>query len=115
MNREDDQPLWDILGKPAAPRVSPFFARDVVREIRTEAHGFAGLRSFFVWPKVAAFSGLAAAVLVASIAVHHSRNNHELQPSRMVAVSKVSPDEDFDRDIDDLVANDSDDDDVAVL
>ena len=35
MKREDDQELWDLLGKASPPPdVSPFFARDVLREIR---------------------------------------------------------------------------------
>ena len=35
MKREDDQELWDLLGKASPPpTVSPFFARDVLREIR---------------------------------------------------------------------------------
>jgi hypothetical protein len=36
MKREDDQELWDLLGKSSAPTVSPFFARNVLREIRQE-------------------------------------------------------------------------------
>ena len=35
MKREDDQELWDLLGKAEQPPVvSPFFARNVLREIR---------------------------------------------------------------------------------
>ena len=34
MNRDDDKELWDLLGRAAKPSVSPFFARNVVREIR---------------------------------------------------------------------------------
>ena len=36
MKREDDQELWDLLGQSSAPTVSPFFARNVLREIRQE-------------------------------------------------------------------------------
>ena len=34
MKRDDDQKLWDLLGQTAEPKISPFFARNVVREIR---------------------------------------------------------------------------------
>ncbi|MEP6821744.1 MAG: hypothetical protein ABI946_05275 [Chthoniobacterales bacterium] len=37
MKREDDHELWDLLGKADhTPVVSPFFARNVLREIRRE-------------------------------------------------------------------------------
>jgi hypothetical protein len=34
MNRDDDPKLWDLLGQAAEPKISPFFARNVLREIR---------------------------------------------------------------------------------
>ena len=34
MKREDDEKLWDLLGHSAEPKISPFFARNVLREIR---------------------------------------------------------------------------------
>jgi hypothetical protein len=34
MKREDDEKLWDLLGRGADPKISPFFARNVVRETR---------------------------------------------------------------------------------
>jgi hypothetical protein len=34
MKRDDDQKLWDLLGHASEPKVSPFFARNVLREIR---------------------------------------------------------------------------------
>jgi hypothetical protein len=39
MRREDDQELWDLLGQAKAPAASPFFARNVVRQVRQEARG----------------------------------------------------------------------------
>ena len=58
MEREDDQHLWDILGKSASPRVSPFFARNVLRRIREDARP-----SFFAsfgWRRLIPVSALAA-------------------------------------------------------
>jgi len=40
MQREDDQQLWDLLGRTAEPKLSPFFARNVLREIRQGASRF---------------------------------------------------------------------------
>jgi len=34
MNNEERDELWDLLGKARQPAVSPFFARNVVREVR---------------------------------------------------------------------------------
>jgi hypothetical protein len=34
MNRDDDPKLWDLLGQADEPKISPFFARNVLREIR---------------------------------------------------------------------------------
>jgi hypothetical protein len=36
MRREDDQELWDLLGQTKTPAASPFFARNVVRQVREE-------------------------------------------------------------------------------
>ena len=36
MNRDDDQELWDLLGKRQPQTLSPFFARNVVRQVRQE-------------------------------------------------------------------------------
>lgn len=37
MEKDDDRRLWDLLGKSPAPAISPFFARNVTREIRGSA------------------------------------------------------------------------------
>lgn len=114
MNREDDKELWDFLGKAPQPPVSPFFARNVVREVRAETN-VSGWQRFFGRPRLPALGGLAAALVVAALVIHHqTATDKAFTRSRTVAVAKVAPDEDFDTDIDDLVADDNDDD-VAVL
>ena len=47
MNREDDPQLWELLGQAAEPKVSPFFARNVVREVRGLAQAQGKLRTWF--------------------------------------------------------------------
>lgn len=36
MKRDDDEQLWELLGHAAKPHLSPFFARNVLRQIRQE-------------------------------------------------------------------------------
>ncbi len=36
MKRDDDQQLWDLLGRTPGPRLSAFFSRNVLRQIRQE-------------------------------------------------------------------------------
>src|SRR5436189_171653 len=45
MKREDDQELWDLLGQAAEPKVSPYFARNVSREVR-QASGWTTFRGW---------------------------------------------------------------------
>lgn len=116
MDQEDDQKLWELLGKGRTPQVSPFFARNVLRATRAEPKVFAGLRSWFVRPKLAVFSGVAAAVIAMAVALHFSSNGKQTLPRENVDLVKANVDEDFATDIDDLIAaGDDDDDDVAVL
>ena len=36
MNADDNDKLWELLGKTRQPAVSPFFARNVLRAVRQE-------------------------------------------------------------------------------
>ena len=64
MKREDDPKLWDLLGHSPEPTASPFFARNIVREVR--ALGAAGsVRRWFSIRKLVP----AATVAMALIAV----------------------------------------------
>ena len=36
MKREDDEQLWALLGRNPGPKASPFFARNVLRQVREE-------------------------------------------------------------------------------
>jgi len=62
MKREDDQELWDLLGHSPEPKISPFFARNVVREVRALG---GNLRRWFSIRRLVP----AASVAVALIAV----------------------------------------------
>ena len=65
MNREDDQELWDLLGQVSEPTISPFFARNVVRQVRGEGQAgwSAKLRSWLQMRRLVPVSGVAVALL----------------------------------------------------
>ena len=62
MNRDDDQELWDLLGKSQPQTLSPFFARNVVRQVRQEPNWRE--RAFGWLPLRRAIPALAAAVVI---------------------------------------------------
>ena len=64
MKREDDDQLWDLLGKAARPQASPFFARNVLRQIREEPRWNWG--PWISWRRLVPASGLAVAVAIAT-------------------------------------------------
>ena len=65
MNREDDQSLWDLLDKAAAPEISAFFARNVLRKIREERSWPGYLARFFSGRRLIPAAALAAAMVAA--------------------------------------------------
>ncbi len=105
MNREDDQELWDLLGKSAQPTVSPFFARDVVRQIRQEK-GWMGYARGWLRPRRLIPATAIALVMVVSGLSIHSRISADNPPE---LVAKIDP-QDYDTvaDLDDLLATDDD-------
>ena len=92
MNRDDDQQLWDLLGQAAEPRVSSFFARNILRQIRQDPPAGSWLRLRILVP---AFGGavivIAAAIFLRSSPVPEKRVPRE--PDRLVAtqVPKRAP------------------------
>ena len=63
---DEKDSLWDLLGKAKKPAVSPFFARNVLRAIRTaeKRGGFAWL--FRGW-RAAALGGIAVILLALNL------------------------------------------------
>ena len=85
MNREDDQQLWDLLGRSAEPRVSPFFARNVLRQIRQEPRSRSWFRPTVLIP---AF-GAAVAVVVATAYFRNSEDSVRAKPAPVIAKQDV--------------------------
>ena len=104
MERQDDNELWDILGRAPEPTLSPFFARNVLRKIRQEATRFERARSWFSLRRLVAASAVAVLVVGMAIATHHpvlqraSANDSDV-------VAKIDP-QDYDvvADLDELIA-----------
>ena len=69
MKREDDQELWDLLGKTSKPTVSPFFARNVLREIRQERGWRDGLAQWLAPRRLIPTAAVAVAVIAATVTV----------------------------------------------
>lgn len=109
MQREDDQQLWDLLGRTAAPKLSPFFARNVLREIRPETSRFGRAQNWFSLRRLVAASGVAVVAIGMAIATHTPRWPQKSPEREPDVVAKIDP-QDFDvvADLDELLAWDED-------
>jgi len=104
MDREDDKQLWDILGRIPEPKLSPFFARNVVRNVREEATRFERMRGWFSWRRLAAASAVVVLVIGMAVATHHPASQMP-DTSDSDVVAKIDP-QDYDvvADLDELIA-----------
>jgi len=106
MKREDDQRLWDLLGHSAQAKVSPFFARNVVRRIRERPQRFEWLRSWLTPRKLVRVTGLVVAVIAVILATHQpaTRNQADSAPDVIAAIDPQ--DYDVVADLDELLVTD---------
>jgi len=104
MERKDDQELWDLLGRTAEPRLSPFFARNVARKIRQEASRLERMRNWLSSRRLTAATAVAIVVIGMAVAMRHPvpQTAPESEPD---IVAKIDP-QDYDvvADLDALVA-----------
>jgi hypothetical protein len=66
MNPEDDQQLWDLLGKARSHRLSAFFSRNVLRQVKQEPELLRGTGRWLNWKILAPVSAVAAVAVVAA-------------------------------------------------
>jgi len=105
MKREEDEKLWDLLGRSAEPKASPFFARNVVRKIR-EAQGETPARPWWHLRWAVPAAGIAVAVIAAfSLRVQMPQQSHSDSSADSLAMSEAQ-DGDLITDLDDLFASD---------
>ncbi len=107
MNREDDPQLWDLLAKSGQPGVSPFFARNVLREIRQQETWMDRVRDWLRPRRLIPTAAVALVMAVSGLALHFSTRGSGDNPPEMIA--KIDP-QDYDTvaDLDDLLATDDD-------
>ncbi|PZR75639.1 MAG: hypothetical protein DLM73_04425 [Chthoniobacterales bacterium] len=105
MKREEDEKLWDLLGQAAEPKISPFFARNVLRQIRPTVHQ-AGWRGWFGLRRLVPVAGMAVAIIAVALLRFQmptpTRTNPE--PDKFAAIE--AQDSELMADLDDLVAPD---------
>lgn len=104
MKREDDEQLWDVLGHLQAPRLSPFFSRNIVRGLRSVSREPRWIRGWIRWLVPA--SAIAAAVIAAVIGLHHPARGPK-QTADVDIVANIDP-QDYEvvADLDQLLASD---------
>ena len=106
MKREDDQELWDFLGRAAEPELSPFFARNIARQVRHDAGHSERIRKWISLRRLIPASAVVIAMMAAIIATYHpvSQKSSESEPD---VVAKIDP-QDYEvvADLDELLAVD---------
>jgi len=106
MNPEDDQELWDLLGRPAEPELSPFFARNIARQVRQDGSRSERMRKWLGLRRLIPASAVAIALMATAIAIYHpvSQKSSEGEPD---VVAKIDP-QDYEvvADLDELIALD---------
>ena len=104
MEREDDQELWDLLGRAAEPKLSPFLARNVLRKTRQKASRFERTLSWLSLRRLAAATAVAIVVIGMAVAMHHPASQTP-PASEADVVAKIDP-QDYDvvADLDTLIA-----------
>jgi hypothetical protein len=114
MKRDDDQELWDLLGQAAEPKISPFFARNVLREIR-QPSGWSTLSGWFNLRRLIPAAGMAAALIVAVFLRMHMSVSPLADPSPDMLATADAQDYEVIADLDDLLASDDSSLDESVL
>jgi len=104
MKREDDEKLWDLLGRSAERQVSPFFARNVLRKIRN-ARGEAK-PSWFDLRWLVPASGVAIAIIAALSFRLEMPGLNQSRPSADKVALIEAQDSELMADLDELVAAD---------
>ena len=105
MNTEEHDDLWELLGKARQPAPSPFFSRNVLREVRgLQQERPSWTRFFFRWQPLTATICLAALLTGNWIASNHRRAEEQRQ-QLLVMAEKVytSPDYGVIKDLDELL------------
>ncbi len=113
MEREDDPQLWDLLRHSRVPEASPFFARNVVRAVRSEQPSGSAVASWFQWRRLVPTFSVLAAIVIAVFTLHSLRDDRAGSGRAAIASVEV-PDAELATDID-VLSGDDDSDDAPLL
>jgi hypothetical protein len=111
MNADDNDRLWELLGKTRQPAVSPFFSRNVLRAVRQEKQERSWTRAFvsglrrWTWGLAIAGTCAVAALITVSPTVfvrHHHEVSVQTGIDRQIA---GNPDYEVIQHLDELVAD----------
>ena len=105
MKREEDEKLWDLLGRATEPTASPFFARNVMRKLREAQGEPSPSRSWYLrWLVPAA--GVAV-VIIAGLALPTQIIKQQRSDSRSEVVALADgQDSELMADLEDLIGSD---------
>jgi hypothetical protein len=107
MKREDDEQLWQLLGRAAEYKPSPFFARNVLREIRQDRRTPGTAGAWLSWRRLLPASAALGAIVAGILALQHPIKPQGQPGGDADVVAKIDP-QDYDvvADLDDLLATD---------
>ena len=116
MSMDDNEKLWELLGKTRQPSVSPFFARNVLRAVRMEEDApsrslssrFARLgRSAHRWTWRVAIAGTCAVAILATLGPSTLIRHHHHQAAQAPVDRQIvgNPDYEVIKHLDELVAD----------
>ena len=109
MKREDDEQLWDLLGRAAQYKPSPFLARNVLREIRQEPRATQTGGGWLSWRRLVPASALLAAIVAGILTLQHPTKPQRQSQGDADVVAKIDPkDYEVVADLDDLLAAEED-------
>jgi hypothetical protein len=107
MRREDDEQLWDLLGHAAERKISPFFARNVLRQIRQQPRLSEYVMRWLRWRQLIPASALAVVAITAVVVTHRVAGPQSGPGKTANVVARIDP-QDYEvvADLDDLLASD---------
>ena len=107
MKRDDDPQLWDLLGWVAEPKLSPFFARNVLRQIRQAPRWLVRARAWLRLRRLVPASSVALAIIAAVIFTHYPPLGQKPAAADVDLVAKIdAQDYEVVADLDEVLASD---------
>ncbi len=107
MKREDDQELWDLLGRTPEIQLSPFFARNITRELREQKRTWRDRATAWLGLKrLLPATGVAVALLAAILLTHTPATSPKNWRSAVPSADAGEQDADLAADLDDLTRSD---------